>query len=466
MRSSFAYSVAGASLLATLAGATACGEEGAAVPAPPSEGGLSDEGPPSDAGVAPSDATTGATPDSGSSAEGDAEAFTGLHCTVSPCVVALAAGGGHVCALLDDHTVRCWGQNYAGELGIGSVDAGRVTPAQTPVPTAVSGLPSAAQIAAGGYTNGFGTSCANTDDAGAMCWGSNSNGVLGLGPSDGAAPSLSLVPLSLDVGAVTALALGGLFGCALTSDGGISCWGDNSNSELGRAGGAGAYDPTPLPVNLPGTATAIATGIDHGCAILTDHSVVCWGAGDHGQIGQIVDSGVSLPQTVAGVAAAQISAGEASTCAITTAGGAVCWGGNQSGQLGRGAADAAAADPTPEPVALPAGLTVLQIASAVASSCALLSDRSVWCWGDNAYGELGTGSSVPGSSQTPAPVQGLSNIVQIASGPGASTICALLDDGSVRCWGVNYADQLGIDTSGDAAQPDESPHPTPLRVMF
>ena len=145
----------------------------------------------------------------------------------------------------------------------------------------------------------------------------------------------------------------------------------------------------------------------------------------------------------------------------------VCWGSNLGGQLGRGDTDAEAVaiDPAPEPVALPTGATALQIASAVGSTCALLSDHTVWCWGDNAYGELGTGSAVPGFSARPAPVQGLANIVQIASGPGGWTVCALLQEGSVRCWGVNDADQLGVDTSGDAG-PDQSPHPVPVRVQF
>ena len=146
----------------------------------------------------------------------------------------------------------------------------------------------------------------------------------------------------------------------------------------------------------------------------------------------------------------------------------MCWGGNQSGQLGRGDADAGSRSPsTPcrNPSRSPPASTPLQIASAVGSTCALLSDHTVWCWGDNAYGELGTGLAVPGFSARPAQVQGLANIVQIASGPGGWTVCALLQEGSVRCWGVNDADQLGVDTSGDAG-PGREPHPVPVRVLF
>ncbi len=415
-----------------------------------------------------SDAGTVAPVD-GAGGSADAGPFTGLSCTVTPCAIALAAGGGHICALLSDHTVRCWGQNVSGELGSGAYDAGRVVPSQTPGPTAVTGIAGVAQIAAGGYGSGFGTTCAAMSDAGVLCWGSNGDGVLGIGlPADGGAPpAQSINPLPLELDAVSGLALGGFFGCAVVVEGGVSCWGDNSQRELGRTLDAGAFDPTPTAVSLPGAASAVATGKYHACALLRDRSVQCWGAADHGQIGQVVDGGVATAQPIAGVAATQLTASEASTCAVTMAGGVVCWGSNQIGQLGRGDTDAEAVtiDPAPEPVALPTGASVLQIASAVGSTCALLSDHTVWCWGDNAYGELGTGSAVPGFSAQPAEVPGLANIVQIAAGPGGWTVCALLQEGSVRCWGVNDADQLGVDTSGDAG-PDQGPHPVPVRVQF
>jgi alpha-tubulin suppressor-like RCC1 family protein len=250
----------------------------------------------------------------------------------------------------------------------------------------------------------------------------------------------------------------------VTGDGGIACWGDNSASELGRALDAGSSDPTPSRVPLPLAATAVAAGKYHACAILTDQTVTCWGAADHGQTGQVMDGGTPVPHAVPGLRATQLSAGEASTCAITTAGGVACWGENQTGQLGRGDLDAAI-DPVPAPVALPANTVALQIASAVGSTCALLSDRTVWCWGDNAYGELGTGSAVPGFSSQPVVVAGLTNIVQIASGAGGWNVCALLQNGTLRCWGVNNADQLGVDTSGEGG-PDQSPHAEPVRVSF
>ncbi|HEX4629240.1 MAG TPA: hypothetical protein VH137_10670, partial [Gemmatimonadales bacterium] len=335
MRSSFAGSIAGASLLATLIAANGCSssaESGAAAPSL-GDGGLGPDGSLQEEDASAADATQGGQADAGNV---DAPAFSGLHCPASPCVVSLAAGGGHVCALIDDHSVRCWGQNYAGELGIGTLDSGTIAPAQTPTPSKVAGLMGATAVAAGGYSTGFGISCAIIGDAGTVCWGSNTKGVLGLGPNDGSAPMQSVSPLPLAATNVVQLALGGLFSCALTADGGVSCWGDDTDRQLGRVLEAGSFDPTPTSVALPGAATAVATGISHACALLADQSIVCWGAADHGEIGQIVDGGVSTPHVVSGVMATQLSAGDVSTCAITTAGGVSCWGGDQSGQLGRG----------------------------------------------------------------------------------------------------------------------------------
>lgn len=456
-------------LVGALAGDTGCGSSssnsGASNPtdaSSPLDGTLGDDsGEPDGSGPIGVDS---------SDAGADGEAFTGLSCSVTPCAIALATGGDHVCALLDDHSARCWGQNASGEIGYGTLDAGHVIPSQTPTPTPVAGLMGLTLIAAGGYGSGFGATCAGAS-TGVQCWGSNAEGLLGLGlAADGSAPPMmSITPLPLALGSVVGVALGGFFGCGLVIDGGVSCWGDDMQSELGRTLDAGSFDPTPTAVVLSGPASGVAAGKYHACAVLRDHSVQCWGATDHGQTGQIADGGLPTPQTIAGLTANAVTAGEGSTCAITTAGGVVCWGGNQYGQLGRGDSDASAAavtiDPTPQPVALPAGSVAVQIASAVGSTCALLSDHTVWCWGDNAYGELGTGSAVPGFSDRPAQVQGLTNIVQIAASPGGWTVCALLQEGSVRCWGSNDADQLGVDTSGDAG-PDERPHPIPVRVLF
>jgi alpha-tubulin suppressor-like RCC1 family protein len=475
-RTSIFGTVAGAGIAAALASALA-GAMGAAGCSSSNSGALS----PSDDGGTP-DATTSGDDAASPGGDGgifatdgglepaDAGAFTGLRCAVTPCVTALASGGGHVCARLDNGTLRCWGQNASGELGFGTYDAGRVVPSQTSAPTMVGGLANVTQFAAGGYSSGFGTTCASAAEAGVRCWGSNGDGVLGLGPGDGgAAPAESIAPLPLALDGVTELALGGFFGCALGGDGGVSCWGDNSQNELGRILDAGSFDPRPMRVPLFNAATAVAAGKYHACALLQDHAVECWGAADRGAVGMVFDGGLADPQIVPGVSATQLSAGDGSTCAITTQGGVVCWGADQYGQLGRGGSDAAAVatavDPAPQPVALPAGTTAVQIESAVASTCALLSDHTVWCWGDNAYGELGSGSSVPGFSARPAQVPGLANIVQIAAGPGGWTVCALLQEGSVRCWGANDADQLGVDTSGDSG-PDQSPHPVPIHVLF
>ena len=142
-------------------------------------------------------------------------------------------------------------------------------------------------------------------------------------------------------------------------------------------------------------------------------------------------------------------------CASGPSGTVYCWGNHQYGEVG----SAATADAY-SPAAV-SGLTgVVALALGGMSSCALLSDATVSCWGRNSLGELGQGAADDNDHAAPAPVPGLSDVVQIAlssSGDGEH-VCAVKTDGSVLCWGANHAGQLGLGTS------DDDPHPTPAAV--
>jgi hypothetical protein len=275
-RTSIFGTVAGAGIAAASTSAAlalaGCGSSGDATLVALGDGGAADATMPGDDSTAPG-SDGGMLGTDGTTGQADAGPFTGLRCAVTPCVTAIESGGGHVCARLDDGTLRCWGQNASGELGFGTYDAGHVVPSQTPAPTMVGGLAHVTDFAAGGYGSGFGTTCAAAAEAGVSCWGSNGDGVLGLGLGDGGAPpAQSIAPLPLAIDSVTGLALGGFFGCALVADGGVSCWGDNSESELGRTLDAGSFDPTPTRVPLFNAATAVAAGKYHACALLEDHA--------------------------------------------------------------------------------------------------------------------------------------------------------------------------------------------------
>lgn len=164
----------------------------------------------------------------------------------------------------------------------------------------------------------------------------------------------------------------------------------------------------------------------------------------------ILNLGLFIPNTWAGLTFAQIATGYSHTCGLTTVGAVWCWGGNWTGQLGDGSTTNRAT-----PIAVP-GLAsgVTTIATGFNHTCALKSDATVWCWGDNSYGQLGDGTNT--DRNTPVAVLGLpSGITAIATGGSVATAhtCALKSGVGVWCWGDNYYGQLGDGTNTDRKTP-------------
>jgi alpha-tubulin suppressor-like RCC1 family protein len=194
----------------------------------------------------------------------------------------------HTCALLTDHTVRCFGNNNAGSLGNGTTMGG-------PTPVAATGLTNATQLA-----TSYVTTCAVTMDGRAYCWGSNARGQLGDGTTmQRAAP----VPLMLPpTETVAQLGMGMFHGCAATSSGAVYCWGANDGGQLGsNPGGCDASScDSSVPIRVPGVDNAqqVVGGMAHTCVLRRDHSVVCWGANDHGQLGDGTNTSRTTPAPV------------------------------------------------------------------------------------------------------------------------------------------------------------------------
>lgn len=326
----------------------------------------------------------------------------------------IAAGEGFSCALLDDGAVKCWGTSLLGEVGQGDVNHRGDEVGE--MGTALSGIALGKKAKAIAVKKSH--ACAILEDDTLKCWGSNLYGQLGLGDDidRGNEPNqmgAKLPAIALGAGrTVRAIGLGGNHTCAILDDAALKCWGRNNNGQLGLGdiddrGATAAKLPAALPaIDLgPGrTAKAIAAGDLHTCVLLDDATVKCWGANPSGQLGRgdledrgdgAGEMGASLPTVDLGRKVKAISAGGFHTCAILDDDTLKCWGYNAEGRLGLGdtksrgdgAGEMGAALPT---VNLGPGRTVKAVSAGSFHTCATLDDGALKCWGPNS-GRLGLG---------------------------------------------------------------------------
>jgi alpha-tubulin suppressor-like RCC1 family protein len=227
------------------------------------------------------------------------------------------------------------------------------------------------------------------------------------------------------------------------------CWGDN---ELGQLGDGTTTDRA-LAADVPGLTDVaqIAAGFLHTCALVRGGSLKCWGYNTKGAVGDGTTEGprtkptdvVGLPHNVTAVAP-----GREHTCALVD-NNVWCWGDNAFGQIGDG--KPARVQPSPVEVV---GLTgnVTSIGSGWYHTCALTEAREVECWGNNASGQLGNGQQEISRVDAPVMVQGLpSDIVALVVGGGHN--CVLTASHRVTCWGANNYGQLGDGTTTNRATP-------------
>ena len=356
-------------------------------------------------------------------------------------VASISAGRSFACAVLTDGTVRCWGENDAGELGSTSDTLGLQCGSNACVATAI---PVTGLVGATAVSTGNASACALVAAGKVACWGDNTNGQLGTGTTVSSPTPVGVAGLTV---AATAISAGDEFACALLVGGGAACWGGNVYGNLGT----GNITSAPAPIAPMGLAniTAISASNGRTCALLGG-TVNCWGDNRLGELGVGTTNDSYLPVAVPGLAAVTaISAGGFLTCALLADTTVQCWGDNQFGELGTAAG---ATTPVPMPVAV-AGLTNVTAISAGREggyfACALLADTTVVCWGQNNLGQLGNGTTT--NSATPVPVVGLTGVVAISTGNDFA--CGLLAGGTVNCWGRNNEGQLGNGTTVNATTP-------------
>jgi len=310
------------------------------------------------------------------------------------------------------------------------------------------------------------------------CWGRNDQGQLGLGDAnargDGPNEMGAMLP-AVDVGPgvkVAQIALGGQHTCAILRGGAVKCWGANGEGELGvgdllprggLAGSMGAALPT-VQLGAGRTAKQLALGDRHSCAILDNGSVKCWGRNDQGQLGlgdtrsrggAAPDTGDALPAINLGNGrtAKSITAGSRHTCAILDNDSLKCWGYNDAGQLGYGDR-ARRGDRSGDMQALPVvdlglGRTARAIGAGERHTCALLDDQTVKCWGNAYYGQCGTGDTEDrgdNGGEMGIALKAIElgqNHKAKAIGVGFNYTCVVLDNDELRCFGAGFDAQLG-----------------------
>ena len=372
------------------------------------------------------DGTTEGSGGSSSSGGGDCD---GLPC---PCTLAVATGANHTCAARSDGRVLCWGADNQGQLGQGP-GAGPI-----PEPQLVQ-IPGDAPIDWLRATNNG--VCARGVGDEVWCWGDNNNGEI---TTPARSPGGAVAP--------TALPIRGLIGALGRSQGhtcvgetmgpAVHCLGNNGYSELGGGG------TQPIANMVPGMAPIdeLALGTDHSCA-RADGDVYCWGRDNQGQLGQNDVAGPTadpVPVSLPGPASILVAGNDHNCVAINDGANVRCWGGGDKGQIGDGTTNNRQ---LPNAISGPLPANVTAMAAMIDTTCALLADGSMWCWGDDNGGALGTDVPNGDDMLVPARVQTVDQLPEPIEefSLGASHICARAASGRLWCWGRNTSWQLGPD---------------------
>ncbi len=329
--------------------------------------------------------------------------------------------------------VRCWGDNFSGQLGDGQGHT-RTHPlaltAQTEFKSISAGGGWWLALPIGYSALSVAHTCGVTATDQAVCWGSNEYNQVG-----NAEDSDATTPVEIDAGeAYLKIASGSNFSCGITPAGALKCWGDDFYEQLGL--GAGEQDSgRPLQVDSSIYIDVAAGGsLDraHACAIRDDGSAYCWGSNDHFQLGK--GGTAETPQPVSGGETfTQLSLGEAHSCGVTPEGGLYCWGGNASGQLGDGGTSSSSAPVRPDLD------PYLLVDAGYAHTCAITTGGELRCWGANASGQLGDGTT----TQRLSPVVIDSGTAYRAVSAGDTHTCGITSDGALKCWGSGAFGLLG-----------------------
>jgi alpha-tubulin suppressor-like RCC1 family protein len=264
------------------------------------------------------------------------------------------------------------------------------------------------------------------------------------------------------ISGVSTVEAGGSFTCAVKADTSAWCWGRNDRGQLGDNTTTDALSPVQV-VGLGGTGfltgvSDMSVGGSHTCAVKTDTSVSCWGRNDRGQLGDDTTTDRLTPAQVKGAGGVglltgvlRVTTGGSHTCAVKADTTMWCWGRNGQGQLGDNTTIDRLSPVQVRDTAGTAYLTGVLIAdsSGKESTCAIKTDWSTWCWGNNPRGQVGDGTVT--DRLTPVQVVGSSGTGNLGAsellGVGGEHACAVSNVDVFNCWGGNTRGQIGDGTT-------------------
>jgi alpha-tubulin suppressor-like RCC1 family protein len=336
------------------------------------------------------------------------------------------AGSYHTCAITLTELAYCWGFNQDGELGTGATTLSMA-------PASVGGGLAFRQVSGGRFH-----SCGVTLAGDGYCWGSNLEGQLGV--SD----ELQSNTPKLNQKAITfgSLSVGRAHTCGLSLEGVAFCWGSNLSGQLGFPTTVTSVDTAGF-VNTAASFTRLAGGGLHTCGITTAATTLCWGFNDQGQLGNGTTTGGTAVVTVSGgLAFDSLTAGYKHTCGLTAAGAAHCWGDNTYGQLGNGSTTRSLV-----PVAVAGGISFKSLSAGFYHTCGIATTGEAYCWGRNTPnsvqesvgGQIGDGTTTNRSS--PTLVSG--GLAYQSISAGEVSTCGVTTTSLAYCWGDNEYGQLG-----------------------
>jgi alpha-tubulin suppressor-like RCC1 family protein len=359
----------------------------------------------------------------------------------------LVLGSNSYCALLTDGTVKCWGKNGYGELGVGNAT-------DVSAPTLINfGTGRTVKKIVLQSSASSNSSCAILDDDTLRCWGGNAYGQLG----DGTSGTNRTTPVAINLGTGRTAKNVYMFAnvnddsistCAILDNDSLKCWGYNGYGKLGVGDTTNKTSPTAVSLGVGRTVKALYNNPKYAmCAILDNDSLSCWGRNDFYQVGNGSNTDQSSPVSVIASASSikDLYINDSSAiCALTSTNSLICWGDNFRGSLGLATTNLTVASPT----AVNLGARTVKKFSSTSpyNTCLILDDDSVQCAGDNIYGTVGVGTATANYT----------SFVSVSLGSGKTAkeisldnygVCVILNDNTASCWGSNEKNKLGTGAS-------------------